>query len=234
MPRFYLPFVGLLAVATVVRAQGPLQFGLKAGLNASTYQGKEVPTPGYRFGPVVGLCARFPVSAHVSVQPELLYEQQGATTDLQIEGPYGYYSHSVVFSQQTRSRLRYLSMPLLVRGQVGKWFAVAGPQLSYLMGAQEHTTTLLDDPYTYNLVEPVTETRHGTKNYLRWSVGGVAGVGYQVLAHMAVEFRYAVAVTKVRQPTSELRYATMFWPDRLWNARTSSLQAQISYQFGAQ
>jgi hypothetical protein len=233
MRRFYFAFLGLLA-STASQAQSSLKFGLRASMNASTYQGKEVPDPGYRFGPAVGLLVRLPLSTHVSLQPELLVEQHGASTDLHVEGPYGYYSHSVVFSQQTRSRLRYLSLPLLVRGQAGNWFAVAGPQVSYLLSAKERVTTLVDDPYTFDLVHPFTGTRRGTDNYLRWSVGGVVGVGYQVLPHLAVELRYAAAVTKVHQSASELRYTTPFWPERLWNARTSSLQAQLSYVFNTQ
>ena len=234
MPHFYLSFVGLLAASTAVQAQHALQIGVKAGLNASTYQGKEVPDPAYRFGPAVSLFARLALSEQVSLQPELVYEQLGASTDLHSMTPYGFYSHLVLFSQQTRSRLRYLSLPVLVRGQVGKWFAVAGPQVSYLVSAQERVTTLVDDPYTYDLVYPFTGTYRGTGNYHRWSAGGVIGVGYQMLPHLAVEFRYAAAVTKLRQPTSELRYDTPFWPEQLWNARISSLQAQVSYIFGAQ
>lgn len=227
MRRFLLLCLVLLAVSTVTLAQRPLRAGIKAGLNASTYQGREVPDPGYRWGPTVGLLAQLPLGAHVSLQPELLYEQQGATTDLLVNGPYSFYSHSVFFSQQTRSRLHYLSLPVLVRVQAGKWFAVAGPQVSYLLSAREQTTSLLDDPYTFNLAVPVTNTYRGTRNFHRGLVSEVAGVGCQVLPQLAVEVRYVAAVTKLRQSSSELQ----FWPDRLWNARTSNLQAQLSYTF---
>jgi hypothetical protein len=233
MPRFYLLFLGLLAASTASQAQRPPEFGLKAGLNASTYQGREVPDPGYRFGPTVGLLVRLPLSAHVSLQPELLVEQHGASTDLYLDTPYGYYSHSVIFSQQTRSRLRYLSLPLLVRGQAGKWFAVAGPQVSYLLSARERVTTLVDDPNTYDLVYPLTETRRGTDSFHRFSAVAVVGVGHQVLPFLTVELRYTAAVTKLRQSVSEWRYGTSFGPERLWDARTSSLQAQLSYVFTA-
>lgn len=231
MIRFYLPLAGLL-VAMQAQAQRSPVLGVKSGLNASTYQGEGVPNPGYRFGAAVGLFVRLPLGRHVALQPELLYEQRGASTNLAVDGPYGYLSHFVVFRQQSRSRLRYLTLPVLARVQLGKAFAVAGPQVSYLLHAWERTTTLIDDPTTFELPVPVTETRRGTDNYHRWDVGGVVGAGYQVLPRLAVELRYAAAFTLLRQPPPELTYDTVFGPDRLEQARTSSWQAQVSYTLG--
>ncbi|WP_179197904.1 porin family protein [Hymenobacter crusticola] len=222
-----------LFVASTGYAQ-QVRFGAKAGLNASTYQGAPVPNPGFRFGPVLGVLTRLSLGRHGSLQPELLYEQRGATTDLLADGPNGVFNLPTIFSQQTRSRLHYLSLPMLARVEVGKLFAVAGPQVSYLVQAREQRTTLLDDPYTYNLAVPFTETRAGTEQYHRWELGGVVGVGYQVLADLAVELRYAAAVTPLRHSPPALPADWVSWPARLEKARTTSLQAQVSYTFGSE
>lgn len=228
-----LSLLSLLATSTLHAQDARL--GVKAGLNASAYQGDDVSSSRLRLGPAAGILVRLPLGTHLDLQPELLYEQRGVRTEQTIDGPYGYYSHSVRWHQQTKSRLQYVALPVLARVHWGKFFAVAGPQLSYLVGARQQLTTEVEDIFiTDPLYDPLpfltsTVQQRGTDAYHRWELGYVIGVGYQVAARLGVELRYAAGLTPLQRPLLYDNLSTY----RAELARNSTLQAQVSYQFGA-
>lgn len=227
--RCSLPLYSLVLLATgSLQAQHP-RLGIKAGLNASTYAGTALTRSGYQFGPTGGLLLQWPLGKHVDLQPELLYEQRGAHLR---------YSHrtqgatftAIDYSRTVRSRLHYGSLAPLVRLHQGPWFAVAGPQLSYLVDEkrvikdQVHVIVGQVDPV---LPDGAARTVRNTREYHRGEIGYVLGVGYEVSACWRVEGRYAAGFTKVRQPlvVADAIYGT----DQVQQARNQSLQVQISY-----
>ncbi|HEX8351113.1 MAG TPA: porin family protein [Hymenobacter sp.] len=231
-----LSLLGLLATSTL-HAQD-VRLGVKAGLNASAYQGDDVPSSRLRLGPAAGILVRLPLGTHLDLQPELLYEQRVVRTEQTIDGPYGYYSHSVRRHEQTKSRLQYLALPVLARLHWGKFFAVGGPQLSYLVGARQQVKTEIEDIFINDpLYDPLpfspstsTVQRRGTDAYHRWELGYVIGFGYQATARLGVELRYAAGLTQVGR---QLVYATVYLaPVQSALTRNSTLQAQVSYQLG--
>ncbi|UOG74555.1 PorT family protein [Hymenobacter tibetensis] len=228
--HFTLSLLGLLAATNTLQAQH-LRFGVKAGLNASTYYGGDVANPRFRLGPMAGVLARLPLFTHLDVQPELLFEQRGARTSYTKE--YRGTDTNVKYTYQERSLLHYIGLPVLGRVHGEKWFAVAGPQLSYLVGARRrgHSRAELasgvPDPA---FVFPEATSVRGTNDYQRWEVGYVVGIGYQATTRFGVELRYAAGLTSVRQP---LDYATTIPTSRTEGIRNRTLQAQVSYQLSA-
>ncbi|MBC8083242.1 MAG: PorT family protein [Hymenobacter sp.] len=220
----------LLGAMGTVSAQHA-RFGLKAGLNASTCS--RVSKPDYRVGATAGIFLRQPLSAHLALQPELLYEQRGVR--LTQEGSLGWEGSGGYFVHQEGSRFHYLSMPVLMRGQVGKFFALAGPQLSFLAAARRRTTTEYVLPYDNGIVLPYppSESIGSMASYQRWELGYVVGAGYAVSPRLAVEIRYAAGLTNLHKPYEALAYPDLRWPDVLGQARNRSWQAQMSYQLGA-
>ena len=231
MLRFYFPFVGLLVASTAVQAQHPLQFGVKAGLNASTYQGKELPDPAYRFGPSAGLFARWALRAHLSLQSELAVEQRGG--DIRQQGSYGPPASGGRFTRAVKSRLSYVTVPVLARGQWGKMLLMAGPQVSYLVGARQRATELVESPFLSTMPRPITSTQTGARSYTRWDVGYVVGVGYALTTHVEVDVRYAAGLRDVGIPGLEgVGYDSFYVPRLHPTLRNRSVQAQVSYTFG--
>jgi hypothetical protein len=233
---FTLSLLGLLATSTLHGQDA--HFGVKAGLNASIYQGKHGSSPRLHLGSAAGVLVRLPLGKHLDLQPELLYEQRGARTEQTADGPYEYYSHDVRWHEQTKSRLQYVALPVLARVHGGKFFAEAGPQLSYLVGAQHQVTAkiediFLEDPLYNPLSFPastLTFQRRGTHAYNRWELGYVLGLGYQATARLGVELRYAAGLTPAKR---QFAYATIYpAPIQSERTRANTLQAQVSYQLG--
>lgn len=225
-----LALFGLLLTAGSLHAQ-QLRFGVKAGLNASTYAGPDVPDSGYRLGPSAGLLLQVPLGPQVDLQPELLYEQRGSR--LTYTGRFeGVNFTTIDYTRTVRSRLHYASLPLLVRIHHGAWFAVAGPQLSYLVGEKRETEERGKILFGYR--DPLlpegssTQTVRRTQDYHRVELGCVLGVGYEFGPRWRVEGRYAAGFAKVRKPSVEV-HDSVYGPERVQRARNHSFQLQVSY-----
>lgn len=220
----------LLLAATSPGLAQNIKFGVKAGLNTSTCSPiYSTPSAANRWGLVVGGFLRYPLGARVSLQPEMAYEQRGVRTVQ--DGTLGFEGSGGSYTRWERSRFQYLSLPLLVRGQLGKFFGLAGPQLSYLLTARQQATTqyVLWPNNPYPLPYPETETASGTSDFHRWELGYAAGVGYQVSGRLAFEVRYAASLTRLQQPReADVNFFVPISP--LIAARNKSWQAQLSYQ----
>ncbi|RAK62689.1 porin family protein [Hymenobacter edaphi] len=224
----------LLAAAAPLQAQTP-EFGVKGGVLASAYHDAQLPANhriNGRPGPVAGAWLRQPLSPRVALQAELLYESRGARFQsegvLGWEGSLGYYEH------EEKSRLHYLTLPVLVRVRFGKVFAEAGPQLSYLTAGRNALQTRdyvrNSGAYEY-LLHSASES---TADFRRWEAGYAAGLGLALTPALSVGLRYAGALTS-------LYPAPVFGPARpiprayadhynLTRARNAALQVQVSYR----
>ena len=233
-PTYTLPLLcGLLLATGSLHAQH-VRVGIKAGLNASTYAGANLPDTDYRLGPAAGVLLQVPISAHVDLQPELLYEQRGA--NLTYTGRFeGVNFTTIDYTRTIHTRLHYASLPVLLRVHQGAWFALAGPQLSYLVAEKRTSQEEVDiifgyDPYFPSGSSP--QTVRNSQDYHRVELGYVLGVGYEITPRWRVEGRYTAGFTQVRQPVEEV-YDTVYGPGRLEQARNSSLQVQVSYLLSA-
>lgn len=221
----------LILAATCPSQAQLLQVGLKGGWLASTTTEPSARTA--RTGGVGGGWLRYPLSKPVSLQTEVLYEQRGVKT--RQDGRLGWEGFLGSFTRRERTRLHYVSLPLLVRGQVGHFFGLAGPHLSYLLAARQQATTqyvLNPTQARPSLPYPATETGRDTDAFRRWEIGYTAGVGYELGARLALEVRYVAALTKFYKPyTVDFdRYEPL---SPLTLARNRTWQAQISYQLSA-
>jgi len=225
-----LSLLGVLATSTL-HAQH-MSLGIKAGVNASTYQGRDVDNPRFRFWPAAGVLLRLPLGEHLDCQPELLYELRGACTSSTSSFTGSSSTYDLTYRQ--RSRLHYVSLPVLLRLHGAKWFGVTGLQLSHLVGAQRQSsstyklTSGVEDP---SIWFPEGSSVRGTADYYRWEFGCVIGVGYQATTRLGLELRYAAGLTPVRRP---YLFDTTIPPGRAEQVRNSTLQAQVSYQLGKQ
>jgi len=108
----------ILAGISFATAKAQFQFGAKGGLNFSTITGSDAGDVSTRVNVNLGVYARLPLAEKISLQPELVYSNQGASGN----------SGSIAYN--------YLKIPILLRYYAGSGFSIfTGPQIGFLMGA---------------------------------------------------------------------------------------------------
>lgn len=159
---------------TPVTRRLPVSFGLRLGLNQSNTnfnQGEPKPTvpveTTWRTGFVVGALVQVDLSKKLALQQEYLLAQQG----------------SEVRGTNTRYRLRYLSLPLLLKYRVVPRVAlVAGPQFDLLLDARQETAG------------QTTNITHDTEER---GLGATAGLEVQLWRSLSLSARYLQGVNHV-------------------------------------
>ncbi|OIV43995.1 porin family protein [Flavobacterium johnsoniae] len=101
------------------------RFGVKGGLNLTTFAGGNYWDAKSLVGFHVGGFAEIKIIERLSIQPEVLFSTQGA----KLEGP---------FDSDFDAKLNYINIPVLAKFYVTKQFTVeAGPQLGFLVSAKQ-------------------------------------------------------------------------------------------------
>jgi hypothetical protein len=183
------------------------RFGLKVGLSASTIRGVQDADISYVLGAHGGVMADISLGDYLSFHPELLYSQKGAK-GVQAD-PLG-----IGLSINSRERLHYLDLPLLLRAKAGGFFFEAGPQLGYLLAHRA------EDTINFPGQDPVTETDNTTDGVRRLDVGYVLGLGYALPQGLELGVRYNGGLTDVQDPSTDPKL------------RNSVFQFQVGYLFG--
>jgi hypothetical protein len=115
MKKLALVFLAGISFAT---ADAQFQFGAKGGLNFATISGSDAGDASTRVNVNLGVYARLPLAEKISLQPELVYSNQGASFN---NGAVAY---------------NYINIPILLRYYAGSGFSIfTGPQVGFLVGA---------------------------------------------------------------------------------------------------
>ncbi|MBC6608893.1 PorT family protein [Hymenobacter sp. BT188] len=205
MKKTFLSLLLLGSVASAGFAQG-IQLGVKAGANLSRYTGdgktniEAVTQTGMKMlvGFHGGVTLNAPLSSDgfFSLQPELLYSQRGYRLE---EG-----------TNKLTVRHHFIDLPVLARINADGLIFEVGPQLGYLIGTKntfENTTAGNGDDYF--------DGDH------QFSVGYIAGVGYQVASGPSVGIRYNGSISGVYRNIVEDK-----------KTRHSLFQLYVGYTFG--
>lgn len=147
------------------------RFGVKAGLNLSSIEGGESYNYNPRLGFYLGIVEEFYVTNEISIQPEILYSNQGGTDQ----------DHNSV-----KYRLDYLSLPLMIKLYVSdKYSFHLGPQFSYNIyskGSYIKNSEIINDFSEAN----------------KFDFGFNMGFGVEITDNMAVNARYHWGITEIR------------------------------------
>lgn len=101
------------------------RFGVKGGLNLTTFAGGNYYDAKSLVGFQVGGFAEIKIIERLSIQPEVLFSTQGAKLD--------------AGSGDFDSKLNYINIPVLAKFYITKQFTVeAGPQLGFLVSAKSN------------------------------------------------------------------------------------------------
>src|ERR1700744_1925621 len=113
----------LLAATAFATSKAQVQFGVKAGGNFATQSGSDAGDAKTLFGFNGGVFLRLPLQRGVSVQPELVYSQQGAHYDLPGGGTQNEHAN-------------YMNIPILLKFTHGSGlYLETGPQFGFLVSA---------------------------------------------------------------------------------------------------
>jgi hypothetical protein len=208
----FLLLISSLTFAGTAHAQA----GLRAGGSLSGYRhdtnNNFHTSTDARLGYQVGVFYQLPLTKRLSLVPEVQYSDERTTVtktnDVTFEGGY---------SSTFRSRLSYLSVPILLRATFGPVYVEAGVQGSRLLGGHENgsvTSGGVVGPTTYGI------DREVTYRYRRYDVGPSAGIGVKLPAGLGVSVRAYQGLVSLSHD-GEANYGHLY---------RQSLQASLTYQ----
>lgn len=135
--KFLLPLLAAMFISSVSMAQ--FHIGVKAGTNITKLDGISFKDK-FSYGYSLGAFAEIGLGEKWGLQPELLFNQYSSKVD----SNYRHVYQNVFNSDQSKVKLNYLSIPLLLSyNLIGKVVVLqAGPQFSILM---DQSKTLLQN-----------------------------------------------------------------------------------------
>ena len=162
-----------------------VKLGVKAGLNISslTFDESELRSSS-KMGFTAGLMVEVPIAKNFSLQPELLYSQQGTKTS--------FFDQDVTNSNfKGTIELNYLNIPLMLKYYVIKGLSVqAGPQVGILLKA--------NNKYQDNFLGYENQESFNLKKYSSGVDTSVNfGLGYQYKDKFYTDFRYNLSYSNV-------------------------------------
>lgn len=126
--KFCLPLLAALFTSQALMAQ--FHIGIKTGANITKVDGQSFENQ-FRYGYHIGGFAEIGLGDKFAIQPEILFSQVSTTLD----SNYKHIYQNVFSSDQSKVRLGYLSIPVLLNYKlIGKFLSLqAGPQFSVLI-----------------------------------------------------------------------------------------------------
>ncbi len=175
MKKLFLAISIIVASHASVNAQN-VRFGFKGGLNSSslnTSGGGATFTSDSKIGLYAGAFGQIGFAQNFAFQPEIMYSLLGAR--------YKYLNVTI------NRNLSYISVPLLAAYVKDGLSIVAGPQISFLIAANDKGTNISQD------IKSQFETTE---------IAGVFGAGYTTLGGFGFDARYQLGLTDIVKDNS--------------------------------
>src|SRR5687768_5813335 len=172
MKKSLLLIVCAIAIATTSQAQ--VRFGFKGGVNLANVNGDLGGTK-QKVGYFAGAQAKISVSDEFSIQPELVYSNQGTKLEEDINYDYN---------------LNYLNLPVLFQYHTPfGLYAETGPQISYLISAKVKA-----EGQSADVKELFKSVDYG------WAIG----LGYQMQGSgLGLSARYNIGLARINDSEDE-------------------------------
>ena len=223
----HLAFTYLLGAGFVLSHAAHAQVGLRAGTMLSRLAYHQAQDQDYlqastrtRVGYEAGIFYELPLSHHFSLVPEVAFQRQRQQLRLasaQLVDAFQAGDYLLTHSQ--------LSLPILVRANLGKCYFEAGPQLTYLVGGHQVGRETITGWGTYSQdVDYPTVAR-----FRRWDVGACVGAGLRLPAGWGINLRaYQSLRASGLGPSPNTPYAYAYtYATQLYQ---QNLQASLTYQ----
>ena len=156
--------IALFAVVALMAVSGSaqLKFGVKGGVNLANLSG-DVNDNKMKIGFMVGGFANYAINDQLTVQPELMFSQAGCKFDA---------------DGDPKLKLNYIVLPIMVKYSFGAINLQAGPQLGFLLSAED------DGDDIKEFLKPI-------------DLGLNIGAGYQIMENLGVEARYNLGLSNI-------------------------------------
>jgi opacity protein-like surface antigen len=185
MKKSMLVLCTLLLCATITAQTEKVKIGVKAGLNIAslTFDENELESS-QKTGFTAGIMAEIPLAKNFSVQPEVLYSQQGmkfSYSDIDVANS----------SYESTITLNYLNIPIMLKYYVLKGLSVqAGPQIGILLKS--------NNKYQDNFLGYDNHENYNLSDYTNaFDTSVNLGVGYQFKDKFYVDLRYNISYSDV-------------------------------------
>ncbi|KFF13098.1 opacity protein [Chryseobacterium soli] len=190
-----------IVIGTMTFAQstdGP-RFGIKVGGNLSSISGGDTKS---KVGFYAGGFVNVPISDAFSIQPEVVYSQQGAKA----KGDYELATYAIKNMQQN---LSYINIPLMVQyNATPEFYLEAGPEFGLLVNAQVKGD-----------INGQTNKANNKDSLKNFNFGAGIGLGYRFTQNIGVNARYIAGITDT------LKYGLGE------NSKNTNFQLGINYLF---
>lgn len=185
MKKYMLLIAALFLSVTLMAQTDKVKLGVKAGLNLSSLSFDESElNSSNKTGFTAGIMVEIPLAKNFSLQPELLYSQQGSKSS---------FSDQDVTNSNYKSTidLNYLNIPVMVKYYVLKELSVqAGPQIGILLKA--------NNKYQDNFLGYENHESFNLKDYATGIDTSVNfGLGYQFKDKFYTDLRYNISYSNV-------------------------------------
>ncbi|MDP5199103.1 porin family protein [Flavobacterium sp. DG2-3] len=185
MKKTMLVLCALFLSGAAIAQDQKVKLGIKAGLNMANLSVDESElNSSDKTGFTAGLMVEIPLAKQFSVQPELLYSQQGSKFS---------YSDAEVSNSNFKStiKLNYLNIPVMLKYYVAKGLSVqAGPQIGILLKA--------NNEYQDNFLGYDNKENMNLKKYSSGIDTSVNfGLGYQFRDKFYADARYNLSYSNV-------------------------------------
>lgn len=185
MKQYILILSALFFGVTVMGQTDKVKTGVKAGLNISdlTVDEGELNSSG-KIGFTAGIMVEIPMAKNFSLQPELLYSQQGTKITFSDEEVTNSHYKSTI-------ELNYLNIPVMLKYYVIKGLSIqAGPQIGILLKA--------NNKYQDNFLGYEDQGSFNLKEYSSGIDTSVNfGLGYQLKNNFYTDVRYNISYSNV-------------------------------------
>ena len=175
----------LLLCATITAQTEKVKIGVKAGLNIAslTFDENELESS-QKTGFTAGIMAEIPLAKNFSVQPEVLYSQQGmkfSYSDIDVANS----------SYKSTITLNYLNIPVMLKYYVLKGLSVqAGSQIGILLKS--------NNKYQDNFLGYDNHENYNLSDYTNaFDTSVNLGLGYQFKNKFYVDLRYNISYSDV-------------------------------------
>lgn len=212
MTRFLLLLGSSLFIVGTAQAQLGLRVGGSLAQLHTTTGTNRYSRSSAQLGYQVGVTYRVPLTAWLALVPEVQYSHERTTLS---EANYTIPDRDI--EADSRLRLHYLNVPILLRATFGPVYVEAGPQASVLLGGRQ-MGTVTTASWGREATQPFDQAI--TDSYRRFDVGPCLGVGVQLPAGVGLSVR-------VYRGLKTLNYERQFLDGE---HQRQSLQASLTYQ----
>ena len=165
--------------------QAQVRFGVKAGVNLTKFSGSDAGDNDFLLGYAGGGLVNYKLADAVSLQGEVLYSLEGASSKDVEEG----------INVKTKAKLGYINIPVLAQyNHSSGFYAETGPQVGILASAKA-SMSAEGESYSYDMKDQLKKINFS------WGIGA----GYKLSNGLGIGARYNLGLTNIADNDSKVK-----------------------------